>query len=62
MNTEEIIALLREEGEGNRGVFYEAYGSNIRPLLIPLADLLDNAQGEHPEAVSEVIRAFNRIV
>ena len=62
MNTDEIIALLREEGEGNRGVFYEAYGSNIRPLLIPLADLLDAAQGEHPEAVSKIIRVFNRIV
>lgn len=52
--TENIISELREEGTGSRGVFYENYGSAIRFLLVPLAELLEATKHEHPELTDRV--------
>lgn len=61
MDTEDIIRELRAEGEGERGVFYENYGSGIHATLLPLADLLNAAQDEHPELVARVASSIYRM-
>jgi len=49
---------LREEGEGNRGAFYELYGSAIHPSLIPLADLLEATAESHTDQAFAVAVAI----
>jgi len=38
-----IINLMKEEGSGSRGVFYENFGSSIRNTLVPLAEILEES-------------------
>lgn len=40
---------LREEGLGNRGAYYEKFGSAITPALLPLADVFEVAYATHPD-------------
>lgn len=65
LNREEKIEIildqakeLREEGEGNRGVFYELYGSAIHPSLVPLAELLEAVAESHTDKAFEVAVAI----
>lgn len=55
MATESAIAALietmRDEADGDRGVFYELYGSGIQDALAPLAELLELNIATNPELV-----------
>lgn len=57
---DDIIAEMREEGTGSRGTFYESWGSGIREILVPLADLLEASKDEHPELVNKVATGMQR--
>lgn len=58
--TQDIIDEMKEEASGNRGLFYENFGSGIAPVLSPLAELLNATQDEHPELVTAIARAMSR--
>ena len=47
----ELIETMRDEADGDRGVFYELYGSGIRDALAPLAELLELNIATNPELV-----------
>lgn len=47
----ELIETMRDEADGERGVFYELYGSGIRNALAPLAELLELNLATNPELV-----------
>lgn len=53
-----VIEEMREEGEGSRGAFYEAWGSGISNLLLPLAELLEDASDSNPELVEKITRGL----
>lgn len=60
MEAEDIIQEMHDEGNGNRGVFYENFGSGIQSVLTPLSELLKESQDEHPELVKQIAQAMYR--
>ena len=60
VDIDDVLGEMREEGTGSRGRDYEAWGSGIRELLVPLADLLEASKDEHPELVNKVATGLYR--
>ena len=60
VDIDDVLGEMREEGTGSRGRYYEAWGSGIRELLVPLADLLEASKDEHPELVNKVATGLYR--
>lgn len=56
----ELIAGIREEAEGDRGEYYEIYGSPIRSVLLPLAELLEVNLDSNPELVELLLINFTQ--
>lgn len=56
---EQLLETMRLEGGGDRGVFYELYGSGIREALLPLAELLELNLETNPELVELTALSFS---
>jgi len=54
----ELIEAIREEANGDRGELYELHGSEIRPVLKPLAELLQRSANTQPELTEMVALAL----
>lgn len=54
------IDSMREEGRGDRGEFYETFGSAIRGVLVPLAALLEANLDSNPELVELTLRELTQ--